>query len=254
MHSRENPFSSAIETTLGEQGFHKIAEHYRIGRSIADFILYDGSKEEALILFARSRASSAIASSLRNLRKMGLSVGLALLEPRRVQESLLQGFRNRQIGLLRVHPPKAEWLVPFSHEKANPAVEQFKRRILRKSLTAKADGARNWFKEGPICPEHKVPAEPAIFKEQDMEMRGWRCKEGDFEILHPLDAELSLHMSKFGPWKARVSRVGEQFVIRLPRLIVAKYSLHEGQELQIDARDLHRLKLETRTNRDVEKT
>ena len=245
MYPKESSFSNAIETTLGQQGFHKIAEHQRMGNSIADLILHHDGNGEVLVLFARSRASSPIASSLQELRMTGLSVGMALLEPHRIQESLVERFRRQQIGLLQVRPPKAEWLVPFSREKATPSVEEFKRRILQKSMITKADGVKNWFKEGPICPEHKIPAKRAIFKEQGIEIRGWRCREGDFEILHPLDAELSLYMSKFGPMKARVGIVGGQFVIRLPKLVVAKYGLKDGQELEIDLRDLHHLKLET---------
>jgi len=173
---------------------------------------------------------------------------MALLEPHTIQESLLQLFRRQRIGLLEVCPPKAEWLVPFPREKVTPAVEQFKRRTLQKSLATKADRVTNWFKEGPICPEHKIPADRAIFEERGVEIRGWRCKEGDFEILHPLDAEFSLYVSKFGPMKARVSIVGEQFVIRLPRLVAAKYGLQEGQELEIDLRDLSHLKLKTQSD------
>jgi len=252
MHPKESPFSNTIETTLGHQGFHKIAEHRRVGKSIADFILRHDANGEVLVLFARSRTSSEIVSNLWDLRSKGFSVGMALLEPRIVQESLLQLFRRQRIGLMEVCPPKAEWLVPFSREKVTPAVEQFKRRTLQKTLATKADRVRNWFKEGPICPEHKIPAERVIFKEQGVEIRGWRCKEGDFEMLHPLDAELSLYMSKFGPMKARVSIVGKQFVIRLPRLVVAKYGLQEGQELRIDLRDLRHLKLETQSDGGAE--
>jgi len=134
---------------------------------------------------------------------------------------------------LSVHPPKAEWLVPFAQEKATKEVLQLKRSIVQSKLNLLAEKMNKWPPQGPICPQHKIPSEAVIFGDR-IHMRGWKCKHGDFEIIHPLDAELALYLNKFGPMKVRAANIGGQIVLRLPKLVAARYNITDGQEYVLD--------------------
>ncbi len=236
------PPISPIETHLAKQGFYKIAENYRLEGSIANFVFFNPAKDEACVLFERSRLSKDILSNLFELRSKGYCVGLALPQ-RLIVEEVLKKLRDRGIGLLLVEPPEVQHLLPLPREKPTPAVNWFKRSIARGKLLELADRVSRWPTPAPLCPEHKIAAEPTVFSEGRIQMRGWRCKEGDLEIVHPLDAELSLYLNKFGPIKALISQVGGQFVVRLSKLVAARYHLRKGAELEVDVTDINQLKL-----------
>jgi len=229
-----------VENYLAEQGFQKLTENHRVGKVTADEVFYDMRHGTALVLFARSRLSNEFENRLKELRHTGLSVAVAV--PQRPIERLLETCRSQNIGLLSAYPTKAEWMVSLPEEKATPAVSRFKQRILRGKLNLLAEKMKKWAEEGPICPQHKIPSEPALF-EGRIQMRGWKCKHGDFEMIHPLDAELSLFLNKFGPLKAHAANVGGQIVLRLPKLAAARYNLQEGEQYELDVTDVEKMKV-----------
>jgi len=202
----------------------------------ADEIFYNMKRNQALVLFVRSRISGEFENRLRELRQEGLSVAIAVLRSA-IEEKLQQNCKKQNIGLLSVHPPKAEWLVSFPEEKPTPEVLRFKQTILRGKLNLLTEKMKKWPTQGPICPQHKIPSEPATFEDR-IQMRGWKCKYGDFEIVHPFDAELSLFLNKFGPLKARAANVGGQIVLRLPKLATARYNVQEGLDYELDVSNL----------------
>jgi hypothetical protein len=229
----------SVEGYLAEQGFQKLTENHRIGNVTADEIFYNTRHHKALILFARSRLSSEFENRLKELRHTGLSVAIAVPQ-RPIEEKLLETCRSQNIGLLSAYSSKAEWVVSFPEEKATPAVLRFKQRILQGKLNLLAEKMKKWAGQGPICPQHKIPSEAVLF-EGNIQMRGWKCKHGDFEIIHPLDAELSLFLNKFGPLKARAANVGGQVVLRLPKLVAVRYNIQEGKEYELDVTDVEKM-------------
>jgi hypothetical protein len=174
---------------------------------------------------------------LKHLRRDGLSIALAALEST-IAERLKKSCSEQNIGLLSVYPPKARWLVPLPEEKNTREVLRLKRAIHQSKLNLLAEKMGIWPIQGPICPEHKIPSEPTTFEDR-IQMRGWKCKYGDFEILHPLDAELSLYLNKFGPIRVRAANVGGQIVLRLPKLAAARYGIQEGREYELDIVNLN---------------
>ena len=235
----------SVEGYLAEQGFQKLTENHRIGKVTADEVFYDMRHDTALVLFARSRLSNEFENRLKELRRTGLSVAIAVPQrpiPQRPIEKLLETCRSQHIGLVSAYPTRAQWVVSYPKEKDTPAVSRFKQRILRGKLNLLAEKMKKWAEEGPICPQHKIPSEPALF-EGRIQMRGWKCKHGDFEMIHPLDAELSLFLNKFGPLKAHAANVGGQIVLRLPKLAAARYNLQEGEQYELDVTDVEKMKV-----------
>jgi hypothetical protein len=228
-----------VESQLAEQGFQKLSQNHRIGKVTADEIFYNMRQEKALILFARCRLSREFQNRLKDLRQEGLSVAIAVLQSA-IEEKLQESCRRQNIGLLSVHPPKAEWLVSFPEERATPEVLRFKQTILQGKLNLLAEKMKKWPTQGPICPQHKIPSEATTFEDR-IQMRGWKCKYGDFEIVHPLDAELSLFLNKFGPLKVRAANVGGQVVLRLPKLAAARYNIQKGREYELDVTNLDKM-------------
>jgi len=230
-----------VESRLAEQGFQKLSQNHRIGKVTADEILFNVRQNKALILFVRSRLSSEFENRLRDLRQEGLSVAIAVLQ-RAIEQKLQETCREQDIGLLSVHPPRAEWLVSIPEERVTPEVLRFKRTILRGKLNLLTEKMKKWPTQGPICPQHKIPSEQTTFEDR-IQMRGWKCKYGDFEIVHPLDAELSLFLSKLGPLRARAAKIGGQVVLRLPKLAASRYNIQEGQEYELDVTNLDKIVL-----------
>lgn len=227
------------ETQLAEQGFQKLSQNHRIGKVTADEIFYNMRQDKALILFARSRLSRELENRLKDLRQEGLSVAIAVLQPA-IEQKLRESCRKQNIGLLSVHPPKAEWLVSFPEERSTPEVLRFKQKILHGKLNLLAEKMKKWPTQGPVCPQHKIRSEATTF-EGRIQMRGWKCKYGDFEIIHPLDAELSLFLNIFGALKVRAAEVGGQVVLRLPKLAAARYNIQEGREYDLDVTNLDKI-------------
>lgn len=236
-------FAHTVEDQLAQQGFQKWCQHHRLGKVTADEIFYNAKLNTALVLFARSRLSREFENDLRNLRHCGLSVALAVAPPENV-DKIAESCREQDIGLLLVHPQKAEWLVSFPEEKQTPQVRRLKQTILQGKLNSLAKKMKKWPTQGPVCPQHKIPSEPTIFND-GINMRGWRCKEGDFEIVHPLDAELALFLNKLGPLRVRAAKVGGQVVLRFPKLATARYNIQEGQEYEIDITHLDAIQVRT---------
>jgi hypothetical protein len=236
-------FAHTVEAQLAQEGFKKWCQNHRLGKITADEIFYNAKLNTALVLFARSRLSHKFEKDLRNLRHEGHSIALAVARPKNV-DKIAESCKEQDIGLLSVHPPKAEWLVSFPEERQTPQVRRFKQSLLQGKLNSLAEKMKKWPTQGPVCPQHKIPSEPTTFNDR-IHMRGWRCKEGDFEIVHPLDAELALSLNKLGPLKVRAAKIGGQIVLRLPKLATARYNIQEGQEYEIDLTDLDAIHVST---------
>lgn len=142
---------------------------------------------------------------------------------------------RQSIGLLCVKPPDLKWVVPFPKEIATPEFLRFKRNLFQNKLNSVTE---KWAVQGPICPEHKIPSEQTTFEKDGITLRGWKCSHCDFEIVHPLDANLSLFLKKCGHLKVRASNVGGQIVLRLPRIVASRYGVREGLEYEIDVTQL----------------
>ena len=60
-------------------------------------------------------------------------------------------------------------------------------------------------------------------------VRGWRCKKCGEELIHPLDAQRVLEISRAGKkLTVKFRKVGQSTVITVPQIITEKFHIKEG--------------------------
>lgn len=68
-----------------------------------------------------------------------------------------------------------------------------------------------------------------------IEVRGWRCKKCNEEIINPKDAQRALEIErarKKNLLTVKLRRVGKSKVVTIPRPIIEAENLKEGQKLE----------------------
>jgi len=70
-----------------------------------------------------------------------------------------------------------------------------------------------------------------------IEVRGWKCKKCNEELIHPQDAQKALEIEKARKekrLKVKLRRVGKSDVVTIPSIIKKTENLKTGQELEWD--------------------
>lgn len=68
-----------------------------------------------------------------------------------------------------------------------------------------------------------------------IEVRGWRCKKCNEEVLNPIDAQKALEIEKARKKNlltVKLRKVGKSNIVTVPRPIIEAENLKEGQKLE----------------------